>query len=148
MEPSMNDYVDLSSLHVGDAVELAFAVSDADMKTFRRISGDDNPVHDDPAFAAKCSFPKPIVYGALTVAQVSRLLGTKLPGHGCVWQSLTMKFLDPLFVGETACVIGTVLHVNTDLKVVVVGLSVRAGNRRIAEGQAQALLRGTNERSS
>ena len=142
------DRADLSRLRIGDAVELAFSTSNADMEAFRRLSGDDNPLHLDPVFAAMCDFQKPIVYGALTIAQVSRLLGTKLPGHGCVWQSLTMHFRNPLFVGETARVIGTVLHVNADINVITIALSVQAGGRPIAEGRAQALLRGRHDASS
>jgi hypothetical protein len=34
------------------------------------------------------------------------------------------------------------LHANADLRIVIIGLSLYAGGRRVAEGRAQALFKG------
>lgn len=117
-----------------------FRVSPHDMATFASLSGDDNPVHADADFAAARGFPEPVVYGGLLVAQISRLLGARLPGHGCVWRSLALKFRNPLHVGQPAELTGTVRHVNGELGLYLIGLRIEAGGRLIAEGEAQASL--------
>lgn len=129
-----------SAFEPGHAVTLPFTVTAEHMAAFRVLSGDDNPLHDDQDFAKARGFQGPVVYGGLLVAQVSRLLGTRLPGHGCVWQSLALRFRQPLYVGEAAEVTGTVTHGNGDVGVVRLALSVTAGGRKLADGEAQALL--------
>ncbi|ODM45104.1 (R)-hydratase [Cereibacter johrii] len=110
------------------------------MEDFRSISGDDNPIHFDPSFARDRGFDGPIVYGGLLIAEVSRLLGTALPGPGCVWQSLTMKFRRPLLVGERAQLEAEVKHETPHLGIRLIRLTISSGGRRIAEGEAMTLL--------
>src|SRR5690606_15327672 len=115
-----------------------FTVHDSDMKAFQRISGDTNPLHHDADFAARRGFPGVVVYGGLILAQVSRLLGTELPGYGCVWRAVTLRFRSPLFVDEQAELSATVIHANDELGTFELKLSVTAAGRRIAEGEASA----------
>ncbi|SNT31984.1 3-hydroxybutyryl-CoA dehydratase [[Luteovulum] sphaeroides subsp. megalophilum] len=119
-----------------------FTVTTDRMEAFRSISGDDNPIHFDTSFARDRGFDGPIVYGGLLIAEVSRLLGTALPGHGCVWQSLTMKFRRPLLVGEHARLEAEVKHETPPLGIRLIRLTISAGGRRIAEGEAMTLLPG------
>lgn len=124
-----------------DRTELAeFRISDADMAAFQNLSGDTNPLHDDAAFARRRGFAGPVVYGGLIIAQVSRMLGTRLPGPGCVWRSLTLRFRAPLYVGETARLAATIVHANEDIGVVDLKLRIDAAKRCVAEGEAAALL--------
>ncbi|MGP3696903.1 MaoC/PaaZ C-terminal domain-containing protein [Rhodobacter sp. NSM] len=110
------------------------------MEEFRRISADDNPIHFDADFARDRGFAGPIVYGGLLVAEISRMLGTALPGHGCVWQSLTLKFRRPLLVGETGTLEAEVKHETPHLGVMLIRLLISSNGQRIAEGEAMALL--------
>ena len=110
------------------------------MEAFRSLSGDDNPIHFDPDFARARGFAGPIVYGGLLVAEISRLLGTLLPGHGCVWQSLTLRFRKPLFVGNAARLEASVKHETPHLGVTLVTFVILSGGGPIAEGEAMALL--------
>lgn len=124
-----------------DRTELAeFRIGDAEMAAFRKLSGDTNPLHDDAAFAQKRGFAGPVVYGGLIIAQVSHMLGTRLPGPGCVWRSLTLRFRAPLYVGETARLAATIVHANEEIGTVDLRLRVDVGRRCIAEGEAAALL--------
>lgn len=125
-----------------DRTELAeFSVSSEDMAAFRAISGDTNPLHDDEEFARDLGFEGPVVYGALIVAQVSRLLGTRLPGPGCIWRSLSLRFRGPLYVGQTARLAATIVHANEDIGTLDLKLRVDVGRRCIADGEAAAILK-------
>jgi 3-hydroxybutyryl-CoA dehydratase len=129
--------------------QLEFRITLADMSAFRRLSGDTNPLHDDAAFARRCGFDDVVVYGGLIVAQVSRLLGTLIPGPGCVWRSLTFKFRNPLYVGVRARLRASVVYSNETFRLVRLKLRVEAANVLIAEGEAEAqLAAAASERSA
>ena len=128
----------------GTTVVLEFTVTPDEMDRFAELSGDDNPLHRDADFARAHGFAGPVVYGALLVAKVSRLLSTRLPGPGCVWHSLTIRFRGPLGVGEPARLTGTVAHWSPDLGVVRLRLAVTAGGRAVADGEVQAALARTS----
>ena len=71
-----------------------------DVDMFAKVTGDYNPVHFDHEFAAKTRFKQPIAHGLLGASLISAVLGTKLPGPGCIYLSQTLKFLAPVFVGD------------------------------------------------
>jgi len=128
----------LGALSEGLSAGISFTVSAQDMEDFKRLSGDDNPIHSDAAFAQACGFEGPIVYGALMVAAISRLLGTKLPGHGCIWHSLKIDFRAPLYVDQPASLTGRVTYCNAELQLLRVALRISSGDRIVATGEAQA----------
>ena len=65
------------------------------------MTGDDNPLHSDPAFAATTRFGQVIAPGILTGGLVSAVIGTRLPGPGTIYLSQTFRFLRPVLVGDT-----------------------------------------------
>jgi len=121
-------------------VLLPFRIGAAQMRAFREISGDDNPLHDDAAFARLRGFDGPVVYGGLLVARISHLLGTVLPGPGCVWHSLKLNFRRPLMVDESACLTGETMQHNGDLGLYTLSLRITAGSDLVADGTALAAL--------
>lgn len=60
-------------------VEVSAAVR-ADQTLLYRLSGDRNPLHSDPKFAAKAGFPRPILHGMCTYGVTGRLLINALCG--------------------------------------------------------------------
>lgn len=130
----------MSDLSVSQETSLRFRISAADVSAFVRLSGDDNPLHLDARYARRRGFAGTVVHGGLIIAQVSRLLGTVLPGPGCVWHSLAIRFRAPLYIDEPAVLRAVVTYENIELGVMRLALGVRAGGRRIADGEAQASL--------
>jgi 3-hydroxybutyryl-CoA dehydratase len=122
------------------AARIDFAVTAQQMTAFKSLSGDTNPVHDDHSYATARGFDGPIVYCGLIVAQIERLLGTEIPGPGCVCRWVSLKFRAPLYVGERASVEATILNVNEDLGLFDLKINVRCDGRSIAEGEAAAML--------
>ncbi|MBM4271712.1 MAG: hypothetical protein FJ139_06095 [Deltaproteobacteria bacterium] len=54
-------------------------MGDEDIKTFARISGDENPVHVNDEYAKGTMFGGRIAHGILVVGLISSVLGTVLP---------------------------------------------------------------------
>ena len=85
----------IDQISVGDRAEMTLAVSD------ELVTGDRNPIHRDTGFAATTTFGEPIAPGMLTAALVAAVIGSELPGPGCVYLSQTLKFLRPVKLGDT-----------------------------------------------
>lgn len=66
---------------------------------FADASGDHNPLHVDPEAARAAGFPATIAHGVMTLAELSRLLGTEAPGPGTVIARLDSAFLRPVVAG-------------------------------------------------
>jgi acyl dehydratase len=92
------------SLQVGDGFKASRLISEADVRAFAEVSGDDNPLHLDPEYAATTQFGRPIVHGVLVLGLASKVLGRDFPGHGSVAVALSAKFLRPVPVGEEVTV--------------------------------------------
>ena len=87
-------------LSIGMEARFAHTLTADDIAAFARVSGDFNPVHLDEAYAAATPFKRCIAHGILTASYISAVLGTKLPGPGCVYVSQTLTFKAPVYVGE------------------------------------------------
>jgi 3-hydroxybutyryl-CoA dehydratase len=88
------------SIQVGDTFSFDRTITAEDVRLFAEVSGDDNPLHLDPDYAATTPFGQPIVHGAFLLAIVSKVLGRDYPGHGAVAVALSAKFLRPVPVGS------------------------------------------------
>jgi acyl dehydratase len=67
-----------------------------------RLSGDFNPIHVDPAAAAKAGFPRPVLHGLCTFGIATRGLIAACAGHDpSRIAGLSARFSKPVFPGET-----------------------------------------------
>lgn len=85
---------------VGDAAEVSKAFTEEDIFLFAGITGDRNPIHISPDYAAKTPFGGRIAHGILTAGLISAAIGMKLPGPGCLYVSQTLNFLRPVRIGD------------------------------------------------
>lgn len=91
----------MTEFEVGQKAFVEKTISEEDVKDFARISGDDNPLHLDETYAAGSRFGKRVVHGMLAASLISRVIGTKLPGEGTIYLSQSLKFLKPVYIGDT-----------------------------------------------
>jgi phosphate acetyltransferase len=85
MGPDILKNVTFDEIKIGDSASLVHVVGRDDIALFAAVSGDVNPAHMDPKYAATDTFGHIVVHGMWTGALVSAVLGTKLPGPGTIY---------------------------------------------------------------
>ncbi len=125
------------TLEEGATAEFELRITPDDMQRFAQLSGDLNPVHSDFTLTRHHGFQGPLVYGGLLLSAVSRLLGMQLPGPGCLWHSISLKFNAPLYVSQLAKVKGIMTYANNELKIFRVKIEIHREAQLIASGEAQ-----------
>ena len=88
------------SIKVGDKAQIKHTITQIDIEKFVDLTGDDNKLHVDEAYASTTSLKKPVVHGMLGVSFISTIIGTKLPGDGALWYSQNLEFLQPVRIGD------------------------------------------------
>ncbi|MEQ8257180.1 MAG: MaoC/PaaZ C-terminal domain-containing protein [Roseovarius confluentis] len=122
------------------AVTVPFSVSRDDMEKFAELSGDRSRIHMDRAFARARGFEDVVVYGALTVARLSNLVGMYLPGDFGLATSWKIDFNRPLYVDEEAVMEATITHKSEATHTVKLKFQVRCGDKLVASGTAGSKL--------
>lgn len=80
------------------AISARWTPRQADFDRFARLSGDDNPIHVDAAFAARTGFGRTVAHGMLLYSRVWALIVAARPGGRHVSQSL--MFPAPAYADE------------------------------------------------
>jgi phosphotransacetylase/acyl dehydratase len=88
-------------LAVGETASLSHTVMQRDIDLFAAATGDVNPAHVDPAFAATDMFHHVIIHGMWGGGLISAVLGTRLPGPGTIYLGQDLHFLHPVSIGDT-----------------------------------------------
>lgn len=96
MEPGKS----IQELRVGDAVFMTKKIVDEDIRLFAKVSGDENPIHLDEAYAATTRFKHRIAHGHYVASMFSTLLGTQLPGQGSIYLSQSIKYMAPVYMND------------------------------------------------
>jgi acyl dehydratase len=90
----------MHNMELGQIYEVNYQFSQDQVDQFIEVSGDNNPIHYDEAYAAGTFFKRPIIHGFLSASIFSRIFGTLFPGEGTIYMSQDMKFLLPMYVDE------------------------------------------------
>lgn len=130
----------LEDMEVGMTAIYAKTVTEADIVLFAGISGDTNPIHLDAHFAEQTMFKGRIAHGMLSASFISTVIGTRLPGPGCIYLSQSLKFRAPVKAGDTVTARVTVKHVNADNKRVKVDTVCTVGETVVIDGEALLLV--------
>jgi len=130
----------LEDIAPGMTALYAKTVTDADVVLFAGISGDVNPVHLNQEFADRTMFRGRIAHGMLTASFISTVIGTKLPGPGCIYVSQNLKFKAPVRIGDTVNARVTVTSVDEVRGRIAVETTCTVGNTVVIAGEAVLMV--------
>jgi len=91
-------------LVIGQQAESTRTVTMEDIHLFAAASGDHNPLHLDPAYAASTRFGGCIAHGMFSGGLISAVLAMQMPGPGTVYLGQSLAFRLPVKVGDTLTV--------------------------------------------
>ena len=123
-------------IHVGQKARRTLTLGEAEVAAYAKITGDYNPLHFDEAFAAGTRFGKRVVHGGLTSGILNALVAEDLPGPGTVFMSQQLKFVAPVFIGDSITGEVEVLEVHDTKPVTKLRATVhRADGELVLEGE-------------
>ncbi len=127
---------------VGHKVTFTKTVSDDDVVMFAKVTGDDQPLHLDDAFAARTRFKKRIAHGMLSAGFISAALGTKLtPDAVVVYLSQQLRFRLPVAIGDTITAEVEVTAIDEEKRIVTLRTDcVNQHGEAVVKGEATVLL--------
>lgn len=122
----------------GDRAVRRFVVTTRDMELFQELSGDRSRIHVDPEYARGRGYRDKIVYGGIMLAQLSKLLGSDIPGDLGVSAHWSIDYRSALYVGEEAELALEVQHVSPATGLLQGAYLIRTEDRVIATGKVQS----------
>jgi len=130
----------LEDLKTGMSASFAKTVTEADIVLFAGVTGDTNPVHLDEEFARETMFEGRIAHGMLTAGLISTVLGTKLPGPGCIYVGQSLKFKAPVRAGDTVVATCTVGDIDRERARVKLDCVCTVKGNTVLEGEATLMV--------
>ena len=127
-------------LAVGMEASYAKKITNEDILAFADLSGDVNPVHLSDDFAAGTIFKKRIAHGFLTGSLFSTVLGTKLPGPGCIYLSQSMKFKASVYIGDEVVATLKVTGLDVEKARATLACDCAVNGKTVLEGEAVMMV--------
>lgn len=95
---------------VGQTFSEKHLLTQDEFNRFAALSGDDNPIHVDPDFAARTRFGRTVAHGMFLYSLICGVLAKHLPSASQSSQDL--MFPSPSYVGEEVIVSARVLELD------------------------------------
>lgn len=108
----------IEDIKIGDKASLTRTITEEEIITFSKISGDNNPLHLNEEYAKNTIFKERIAHGILVSGLISAVLGTKLPGEGAIYLSQNLKFLKPIKIEDVITAEVEIKEINIDKKLI------------------------------
>lgn len=122
---------------VGQIATRSLTLSAQHVQKYSEITGDYNPLHFDEVFAAATKFGRLVVQGGLTSGILNALVAEDMPGPGTVFLSQDIKFVAPVYIGDTITGEAEVLSIHKTKPVCQLRVKVSRQDGEIAlEGEA------------
>lgn len=139
----MNEYT-LAEIEVGMKAVFHKTITKEMEDAFRVISGDENPLHKDDAFAVEISngkFPGHAAFGMLTASLYSTVAGMYLPGKYSLIHSFEeLSFTKPVFVGDDLTVEAEVTDKEIALKLIRLKVTIKNQNSKLVSKAKMKVL--------
>ena len=132
--------IPIDEIKIGMSASYSQTVTDADVKGFAGLSGDNNPVHMSDEYAEKSRFGRRIAHGLFSTSFFSAIFGTRLPGEGCVYVGQSVKFLRPVYIGDTVKATVTVKSIDIGKGRVFFDTICTVKNKKVITGEAEIFI--------
>ena len=129
----------LEDLSLGQSAQMTRIVAENDLATFAAVTGDDNPVHLDEAYAATTPFKGRIAHGMLSAGYISAVIGTKLPGPGTIYISQALRFRRPVRIGDEVETRVEITAIDADRARVTLATVCTVGGKVVVDGEAEIM---------
>jgi 3-hydroxybutyryl-CoA dehydratase len=137
-DPRHGYYFD--ELSVGMEASHAKIINSDDIQLFADLSGDDNPVHLCADFASGTIFKERIAHGILTASLLSTVIGTKLPGPGCIYVSQSLNFRAPVKIGDEVVATARITELIADRGRAIFSCDCVVNDKTVLDGEAVILV--------
>jgi len=94
-------------MQVGDSASFTKTMTETDVILWVGLTGDFNPIHIDKEYAKSTRFGNVLVPGVLVLGLVSNVMTQVTFGH--VYANQSIKFLKPVYIGDTITATGTII---------------------------------------
>ena len=134
-------FKDFEAIQVGETHSLVKTITEADVRRFVEMTGDDNPLHVNRAYAETTAFKDIVVHGMLGASFISTVIGTKLPGTGALWVAQNLEFLLPVRLGDELTISCMVLKKHERERLLELDTRIVNQNRQVVlTGQGKVKL--------
>ncbi|MFH1560227.1 MAG: MaoC family dehydratase [Chloroflexota bacterium] len=114
-----------------------------DVNAYAEASGDHNPLHLDPEFAASTHFGRVVAHGMLVLAYISEMMAQAFGRHWLETGQLKIHFRAPVYPGDRVTTFGDVLRLAEENGDVCLTCSVGCRNQdgeEVINGEAQVTI--------
>jgi 3-hydroxybutyryl-CoA dehydratase len=127
-------------IQIGERVSFGKTITEADVFAFAGITADFNPIHVNAEFAKNSFFGKRVAHGMLTASLINQTL-TNLGGLGTIHLTQAVKFLAPVFIGDSVTVVSEVADKDPAKNRLTVKSSVtNQEGKTVLEGEALIMM--------
>ena len=130
----------IEDLSLGMSETLSKTVTQSDIVGFADITGDTNPVHLEDDFAAGTMFKERIAHGMLSAGFISAVLGTRLPGPGCIYLSQSLRFRAPVMIGDQVTASVTLVEMDAERRRITLETVCKVGDKVVVDGEAKLMV--------
>jgi 3-hydroxybutyryl-CoA dehydratase len=102
------------AFELGDRATFTKTITEADILLFAAISGDNYSVHVDEEYAKTTRFGGRVAHGLLTASLISATNGMLLQKPGGISLAQTLRFLKPVYPGDTITACSEVVEIIPD----------------------------------
>jgi 3-hydroxybutyryl-CoA dehydratase len=131
----LNGY-SFEQLGVGMDALYSRTITDTDLRNFSGVCGDTNPMHLNEEYAGNTVFGRCVVHGMLTASLLSTVIGTRLPGPGCLYVSQSLHFRAPVYVGDTVYARATVQELIPEKRRAILRTECLVRDKIVLDGEA------------
>ncbi|MCX6210735.1 MAG: MaoC/PaaZ C-terminal domain-containing protein [Bacteroidetes bacterium] len=125
-------------MQLNDLFTSSYTVSDKVYKGFIEVFNDNNPLHTDAGFAKNLGFEAEVMHGNILNGFLSHFIGECLPIKNVIIQSQQIKFLHPVYLGNTIELQAVIDYYSEAVGVYSFNLKfINQANLKVATGKIQ-----------